>query len=293
MTLIISRIEKKQLKIISDSKITDKKAVRNNPLSGNLKSFILTPQLSVSFAGNVFYAEKFLSIYFSNQIKTLEQLISCCLSLNNESNDETDFIIASLINKPVLYKISGRKVVDNIQSAWIGDKIGFNKYQESFHKDKSDKNIFAKMNSAFESVIADEKIESVADFQITVDTVYHEKLNANFFIYAMKMSMSFAPKTITLKGNDFATIPFGGPETGGFGTSYLRSIDFLKPAVGIHFPQGKFGVLFCPLLNFNKGILIKEEDGEKFAEIIKEKFGVPLEGLVASNGNAMKMIVMK
>lgn len=74
MTLIVSRIENRQMKIISDSKITDKNAVRNNPLAGNLKSFILSPQLSVSFAGKVYFAEKFLSLFFSKKIKTFNEM---------------------------------------------------------------------------------------------------------------------------------------------------------------------------------------------------------------------------
>lgn len=292
MTLIVSRIEKNQIKIISDSKITDKNAVRNNPLTGNLKSFILTPQISVSFAGNVHYAEKFLSLYFSKKIKTFEELKFYCLALNNESNNKTDFIIASLVNKPTLHKISNRKISDNLQNTWIGDKLGFEKYQEAFHNKQSEKKVFSKMTSAFEKVIADEKIESISDFQIAIDTVYHEKTNAYFFIYAMKMSMNIVPQTIKIKANEFNPILFGGPEIGGFGSSYLRSIDFLKPAVAIHFPQGKFGILFCPLLNFNKGLIIKEEDGENFAKLVKKRYGIPLEGIVASNGYAMKRIVI-
>jgi hypothetical protein len=293
MTLIVSRIEKKQIKIISDSKITDKNAVRNNPLLGNLKSFILSPQLSVSFAGNVFFAEKFLSIYYSKKIRTLQELKICCLALNNESNDETDFLIASLTDKPNLHKISGRKIIDNLENAWIGDKIGFEKYQESFHNDKSENNVFTKMNSAFKKVIEDEQIESISDFQIEIDTVYQESLNADFFIYAMNMSMNFAPQTLSFKSGERKSIPFGGAEIGGFGSSYLRSIDFLKPAIAIHFPQGKFGVLFCPLINYNKAIVIKEDDGENFANFIKEKYGVHLEGLVSANGNAIKLIVTR
>ena len=297
MTLIVSRVVNRQIKIISDSKVTDQNVVRNNPLMGNLKSFILNPQLAVSFSGNVHYAEKFLSIYFSNQIKTFNDLKYCCLALNNESDDKTDFIIASLTDKPSLHKITNGRIEDNLTNAWIGDKVGFNKYQGYFHTSNSN-NVFSKMTSAFNKVISDESIESVSDFQITVDTVYHDKLNADFFIYAMNMSMNLAPQSHELKldkGKNKVSvkIPFGGPEIGSFGSSYLRSYDFLKPAIAIHFPQGKFGVLFCPMISFNKGIIIKEQDGETFAQKIKDVYDIPLEGLVASQGFAIKRIVIK
>ena len=120
------------------------------------------------------------------------------------------------------------------------------------------------------------------------------KSNNDFFIYAMKMMMNIAPQTIKIdKAGEYVNIPFGGAEIGGFGTSYLRSYDFLKPAIAIHFPQGKFGVLFCPMINYNKGIVIKEEDGERFAKLIKEKYGILLEGFVSSQGFAMKRIVIE
>ncbi|MCB0462924.1 MAG: hypothetical protein R2816_10520 [Flavobacteriaceae bacterium] len=184
MTLIICRQIKEKVYIVSDSKVTDKNAVRNNPLAGNLKSLILNPYLSLSFAGNVHYAEKILELFYSNRIGSLQQLVLSCLKANIESNDETDFIIASLQNgNAIIIKISNKTAQQNQQNAWIGNQLAFNKFQEYYHTDNSNKGESFKINKAFKSVIENEEIEDVADFCLSIETVYQENIKKHCFIY--------------------------------------------------------------------------------------------------------------
>ena len=295
MTLIICRQIKEKIYIVSDSKVTDKNAVRNNPLTGNLKSLILNPYLSLSFAGNIHYAEKILELFYSNRIANLQQLVLQCLKANIESNNETDFIIASLENgNRIIIKISDKTAQQNQQNAWIGNQLAFNKFQEYYHTSNSDKKESSKINKAFKSVIENEGIEDVADFCLSIETVYQENIKKHCFIYEMSAEVSFRPGTITFsKDKQSQIIPFGGPEKGAFLALYMRSFNLLKPAIAIHFPEGKFGVLFCPAINLNKAEIIKEADGEKFMDIIFEKYGINLEGLVAEDGNRLTMKMNK
>ncbi|WP_298551036.1 hypothetical protein [uncultured Algibacter sp.] len=295
MTLIICRQIKEKIYIVSDSKVTDKNAVRNNPLAGNLKSLILNPYLSLSFAGNIHFAEKILELFYSNKIANLQQLVLECLKANIESNNETDFIIASLENgNPVIIKISNKTAQQNQQNAWIGNQLAFNKFQEYYHSTESDKKESSKINSAFKSVIKNERIEDVADFCLSIETVYQENVKKQCFIYEMNADVSFRPGTITIsKNNQSQIIPFGGPEKGAFLALYMRSFNLLKPAIAIHFPEGKFGVLFCPAINLNKAEVIKEANGEIFMDIIYDKYGINLEGLVAEDGNRLTMKMNK
>ena len=292
MTLIVGRIVNNGIRFISDSKITDENAVRNNVLSGNLKSFIVHHSTCVCFAGNTYFAEKFLTEFYSKKISNLKELLLCCLNLNIESNDETVFCIGNLNNnKSQLFKISERKIENNLKSVWIGDKIAFNKYQELYHSSTKE-NEFQRMEESFDRIVKDEKIETVSDFQISTETVFHSESKSHIFIYGFKTSISFAPQTFKSKSRTTTiTIPHGGPEIGGFGACYLRSININEPGIAIHFPQGKFGVLFCPKLSRNNAIIIKEPDGECFAYEIKKKYGIVLEGLVTKNGNAIKYII--
>ncbi|MBE7692825.1 hypothetical protein [Tenacibaculum finnmarkense] len=289
MTLIICRQIKEKIYIVSDSKVTDKNAVRNNPLTGNLKSIILNPYLSLCFAGNIHYAEKILELFYSNKIANLQQLVLECLKTNIESNNETDFIIASLENgNPIIIKVSNKTAQQNQQNAWIGNQTAFSKFQKHYHSSESDKQESSKINNAFKSVIENEEIEDVADFCLSIETVYQKNIKKYCFIYEMSAEVSFRPGTIIVSKEN-QIIPFGGAEKGAFLALYMRSFNLLKPAIAIHFPEGKFGVLFCPAINLNKAEIIKEANGEKFMDIIYDKYGINLEGLVAEDGNRLTM----
>ncbi|UWX54863.1 hypothetical protein NYZ99_19295 [Maribacter litopenaei] len=176
---------------------------------------------------------------------------------------------------------------------WIGDINGFNKYQSEYHNEKNKgKAEFARMGIAFSEVIKDEQISSVSDFQIGVDTVYHQDLKSLIFIYEFKAEFSFANQKIKVPGGKhFTPMNVGGAPIGGYSICYLRSVNVYKPGVAIHFPQGEFGMLFCPKLNHNKAIVIKEKDGEYFAKKVWELYNIALEGIVLKNGFTFKYIV--
>ena len=56
MSLIVARIVEDNIYIESDSKITDDRLVRSDPLCGLLKTLILNPVICISFAGIVHFA---------------------------------------------------------------------------------------------------------------------------------------------------------------------------------------------------------------------------------------------
>ena len=295
MTLIVAKIKEDKIKIVSDSKITDEAAVRNNPLFGNLKTIILSKDTCIGYAGKVYFAEKILNEFYGGKIKNFKELFNRCGQLHHESNFETDFILATLFdNKPVIYKISeGKMFLDHI-NLWIGDIDGFNKYQSEYHNKKNaNKEDFAKMGIAFSEVIKDEKIPSVSDFRIGIDTVFHEELKSLIFIYEFKAEFSFANQIIKTPSGKQTPIKVGGAEIGGYGICYLRSVNVYEPGIAIHFPQGGFGMLFCPKLNHNKAIIIKEDDGEDFAKKVWSLYKIALEGIVLKDGFAFKYIVNK
>ncbi|SNY92519.1 hypothetical protein [Flagellimonas pacifica] len=295
MTLIVAKINGHNIKFVSDSKVTDQSSVRNNPLAGNLKALILHPETCLAYAGNIHYAEILLDDFFSGKIKDFKQLANRCAQLNLESNNTTDFLIGTLFNnKPAIYKFSDGQMSLDYQDLWIGDKIAFNKYQSEYYSSSAkDKNPFVRMSLAFKKVIDDEKIPSVSDFQISVEAKPYGESSSSIFVYELKTELNFAPQTISIKGGKhFTPITVGGPEIGGYGICYLRSISTYKPGIAIHFPQGEFGVLFCPKINHNKPIIIKEKDGEVFAKKIWKKYEVGLQGIVLKDGFAMKHIVI-
>jgi hypothetical protein len=296
MTLIVAKIKDDKIKIVSDSKITDEAAVRNNPLFGNLKTLILNPDTCIGFAGNVYFAEIVLNEFYQGKFKNFQELFNRCGHLHHESNFETDFILATLFeNKPVIYKISESKIFVDHTNLWIGHIDGFNKYQSEFHDKKNkDRSEFQRMGIAFSEVIKDEKISGISDFQIGIETVYHEELKSLIFIYEFKAEFNFANQKVSVPGGkQFTPMKVGGAQIGGYGICYLRSVNVYQPGVAIHFPQGGFGMLFCPKLNHNKAIIIKEKDGEDFAKKVWDLHNIALEGIVLKDGFAFKYIVNK
>lgn len=297
MTLIIGKKRGSSIRFVSDSKITDENLVRNNPLLGSLKLFILDPKICLGFSGNLHFAEKLLEEYYSNKVQSFPFLLQRCLSLNKESDNSTFFVLGTLFsNIPELYKIYDGKIEANQKDIWIGDKLGFNKFQETYHNDMSDADDFSKMENAFDSVIKDEKITTVNDFQISVETNYINEINKTAFIYTFKTIMNVVPQRIVQEtkigeNESIIQVEFGGAELGGFGMSYLRSRQYGLPAIAIHFPQGEFGVLFCPKINLNKPVIFKnQKNGEDFVYEVKKKYGIPLQGFVSENNNSFKNV---
>src|SRR5680860_814462 len=134
MTLVVGRICQESLRIESDSRITDPNIASNNNniFSGLLKSIVLNPSLSISYAGGVETAQKAIEIIYSLPILNITIVKAELLRIHRNSDMETDFLIASIENQPLLYKISEGKVDVSNSFQWIGDLEGFDYYQRQY-----------------------------------------------------------------------------------------------------------------------------------------------------------------
>ena len=288
MTLIVGRIVEGSLRIDSDSRITDPNIVsnRNNIFSGLLKSIILHPKLCLSYAGAVDVAQEAVEQVYKLKEHTPEQVKKILLAINTESRFETDFLLGSLENQALLYKISNGKVEVSNQNHWIGDVDGFNLFQKNFLpnlKYAERRHIMDVQSQAFKDVLSNGSIESVGGFHITVHTT------PKGLEYLMQHSFSMGqPTSIVLKGNQSIPIPFGDASTGAFSYSYLISSNPFQPAIGIHFPLGNFGTLYYPKLT-REIVIFKNVDPFQFAKKVMEDYKVDLTGIV-KNGDYMTMI---
>lgn len=288
MTLVVGRIIQSGIRVDSDSKITDPNIVsnRNNIFSGILKTIILNPNISVSYAGGVETAQKAIEELYALNTFEINKVKSLLLKINMESEYDTDFLIASLENQPLLYKISNGKIEPSNTFHWIGDINGFNLFQKEFLPKLNSfdpKHITTIHSNAFEKVIENGEIESVGGFHITV----HRTKFGLEYLFKMKI-ITGQPTSVTLIGNDTKTIPFGNAQTGAFSFSYLKSDNPFLPAIGIHFPMGNFGTLYFPKIS-RKIIFFKKVDPFEFAEIVKTEYKINLTGVV-KNGDLMTMI---
>ena len=298
MTLIVARVNDNELEILSDTKITDECSVRNNPLSSNLKIFILNPKTCVAFSGNVYYAEKFLEYFYSLKLYNFFNILESCLYFNrisNSSPNSTDFGAAYIDENEIikLYKIKDGKIESELNSFWLGDKLAFEEYQKNYFAVEENKDVFHKMSTAFKKVVSEGKIETVGNFTIGIDAWTPKNWKEKILGYKIQANATLMPGLMSpIQTNTIEYIPQGEAKDGGYSECFLRSLTLELPAIAIHFHQGKFGVLFCPALNYNHPIVIKDiEDGKEFANYVKREYNILLHGYVVENGSYFKEII--
>ena len=136
MTLVIAKKNSNSIRIFSDTKKTDLTDVLKGISRSVLKSVILNRNLCVCFAGRIGYAYSSiqkLSGIIKQGYDDLDKAKDFLLKENQDSNNNVDFIIASLAPKFSLVKISDSKVEEVIDQCWIGNIDAFDDYQRRFH----------------------------------------------------------------------------------------------------------------------------------------------------------------
>ena len=136
MTLVVARLFRQEIRILSDAKITNRNRVRHGPLTGALKAVILHPDLCVCYAANkagwAQVAIKRLNIHPAKSFE-LKAVISSLLKEHNAGCNDPDFIVACLRPKASLSRIWKGQVEHDVSSCWLGDYEAFVAYQEQFH----------------------------------------------------------------------------------------------------------------------------------------------------------------
>jgi len=299
MTLIMARIVENNIYIESDSRITDPKVVRQDPLCGLLKSLIIHPFVCLSFAGIVFFAEKAIDTFFKGKNWDIDSLLAMLLSVHQESGNQTDFILASIMmRRPVLYKIS-EGVIEGSVNAWIGDYKGFRFFQETFGSLADDISMQSRMQTAFKTVIENparwhkdsKTTPSIGDFHISIYLDYEICPSHPVFLYCMKTEIVVVePQLIKFKRKgELHPIPFGTTKGGAYGISYLRTVNPSYHGVGIHFFHGNFGVIFCPQLGFQAQVIAKVNSKE-FVSVIKERYNIQLNGFIMNSPTSLQYV---
>lgn len=292
MTLVVARIYNENIYIESDSKVTDDRLVRSDPLCGLLKTLILHPFICISFAGNVTFAELALKKFFEYKIEDVNTLLRMLLDTNIESGNATDFIIATINGRvPRLFKVSDGEVTKDIGNAWIGDQEGFEIYQKEFHALEAEVPLKEKMRKSFRAVIDSTDVEAIGDFHMSTELNYKINPGHPVFLHALKVEIEITePQTIKFEEKgQWKLVPLGTTAGGSHGISYLNTVSPDYHGVAIHFTHGHFGVLFCPQLDF-RGIVINEVGGREFIDRIKNEYNIPLQGMIKMDDSAVQYV---
>ena len=300
MSLIIARIEGNNLGIVSDTKLTypfhETKNFKTSPLDGVLKTIILNENLSISFAGEVEYAE--LALKEINECIQITTVIQVLEKFHNLSRGKTEFLIC--IGKPELriYEIKNGEV-NQTSMSWIGDKEAFNSFQESmlttivksetiktspsatsnFRSNQpaititemnltvevSQKSpLLSKISSAMDKVIENGNIDSVGGFKVSV--IYDKGFFYNCYIKSYRSNVSMI-------GYGTHYITHGTASDGSYSINFIGGSSDFK-SVALHVSQGKFGIIY----NRNDYGLLRPAvvslDEVDFIDYIKEIFNI-------------------
>ncbi|MBK9585809.1 MAG: hypothetical protein KA099_01945 [Alphaproteobacteria bacterium] len=303
MTIVIAKKFDESIVILSDTKITyhenlvpkDRKNLRSDPvLDASLKTIILYPNICVSYSGDPKSAcdviKEFKKLLEeSADLKSNFSSKRCARYLYEiliESRADAEFIL-SIVDKfssePELsiFRISrdiDENDLESSSSVWIGALDAFEEFQKLFHEQKAkNNNDRSSFSSAFHSLITQQKIQSVGDFEITV--FYEPKLGFHY------VSTFWGLQTVgpieNLEANEEITIGTGTTEKGDYWEMCFESQILSNPAVAIYFAKGHFGIFFHPpkvLENEGNGVVIKDVNTRGFLNIILQRYGIPLKG---------------
>jgi hypothetical protein len=289
MTLIVGKLIGDEVYLEADSRISDPRVARLDPLCGQLKCVIVNPFLCVCFAGNVHYAELALRCLLDQENISPEGARQLLAAAHTESSESTDFAMVYLRDgHPHAFKIA-QGSSQSTSAFWLGDQAAYVRFEQEFHS-FSDGDMNSRMRRAFRAVIEDDSIDSVGDFHVR--TAIDRKIcpGVNVFLHGMETAIEVShPQQVHAQNGQWTFIPLGTAEGGAFGISYMRTVSPRFNGIAVHFPHGRFGVLFCPKLSLS-GIVFDDIDGCEFAHRILTQYGVPLQGLVRSSETELQFV---
>jgi len=262
MSLVVARKIRNAFMMVGDSRLLDpQQSSINLPRDSVIKSLVIAPEFSVSFAGSLSFANDAIRGFKYEWLKESKQsqIIDHFYSIHRDSNRQVDFILVwgEPINK--LVQIKDGTYSDTI-SSWIGDAIAFERFQKAFVSNEQSPgqahailsefvsksnhpdfcfNTFSKMMSAMRIVIADSAIPSVGGFVVPVASY---KGDMHYVPYLQSQTAPFDASYF--ENND--AVPLGTAEDGYFTMYFVFGHNGRSCHAIVYFRQGEFGIAFCP-----------------------------------------------
>jgi tetratricopeptide (TPR) repeat protein len=299
MSLVVVRKFENQLSIVSDTKLSyayhEIKNQKTNPSEGVIKTVILRPDVTISFAGEIEAAENALSEISTNT--SVEKIIDILKFYHKQSNFKTEFLLCFASPEVSIYKFKNNQY-GIVESSWIGDSKAFNEFQSNMmgtrkkpkkEKKSSQKNnlsvdgrptilfeqmgllmeqqinsLFSKMSSAMDEVINTSSVDCVGGFKVQV--VFKEIFFYNFYLHTYRSEFS-------LVGEGTHNISHGDASEGAYTINFFGgSLDYLS--VALHIKQAELGIIYHRKDNGLLYPLLFKLDEVDFVDFVKERYAV-------------------
>ncbi len=145
------------------------------------------------------------------------------------------------------------------------------------------------MQNAFKKIIENSKIKSIGDYHITARTDSKICPWKKVFSYIEKFEI-YVWWSQKIKGGELTSLQLWTVANGSHWISYFRTISEKYHWVAIHYIHGNFWILFCPQINLNKWVLIKDVSGKEFIDKIKDDYNLPLMGFMRNSDTSMQLV---
>ncbi|MCG7535834.1 hypothetical protein [Pseudoalteromonas sp. OOF1S-7] len=280
MTLAVAHQEGAILRLIADMRINDERAFadsRNNIYKSKIKAIILHPKIAFSYANKVAPAEEAIQQLFKDLFRMgsihISRVCDVLLCSHKDSNEGTDFLICDGVNSEILQIKDGKL---NRNGRYIGDHLGFEKYQEQFVTSR-DNNLNTRMMDSMKSVIDNTAVESVGGYETLVTN--KEAYGFQYSECAVVGREREVTIDIPVQGAK-VIVPFGTVEEGTgtviqFAGCCIKS-EYLR-ATGFYSAGTTKGLLFLPWISIDP-LIVECSDGKSFIENAKKEYGVGLNG---------------
>jgi hypothetical protein len=284
VSLVVARQIGHEIRIVSDTKISDPHLLHRTPVDGGLKCIVLSATCCVSFAGNVRVAELALAPLIRGASTTRREITSHLLMKHRESGRRADFVVAVTDEGTCIDRVADGCLEENLTTAWIGDPEAFAVYQANYHAAVARQApsqfleerflIGGAMTHGLREVIGDPRIESVGDFVVSVTSWPVQEHGFRYLSHAF--GSGFKPVANTTEETSITETL--GVEGGSYHYCVLVPTTSGIGVLAVHIREAHLGLLFYPAQSWSS-MAIKNVDTNLFIREIRARFGITVDGI--------------
>jgi len=284
MSLVVAEATEEGPRIVSDTRVGYIDGRRSNFKTGTLKAIVLTPEVTICFAGDVGVAlDGIRHVAARLQAgESLDDLLPTLRELSSDSRKRVEFIVAKAETGSMLTRIREDQIERTLYLAWIGDQTAFERFQEERHRPLDEFRLqmmnklppgprtMSVLGNAMEAVIEDPAIVSVDDFCVRVAAKNGE------FNY-LEQTFIHVGRDITLKPGDDLISKMAHPvEEGGYSVSVVPPAVAGTPALGLNFPRARLGMVYVPL-QYDVAQVFQDVSPNDFPKVVLDRLGIAMQ----------------
>ena len=273
MTLIVARALPGQLRMVGDTRITDRAAILRGAFVGALRHVILGPDLCFAFAGDVEKGQRCLqkvaALYRADE--PFEEMVEVARAVQEDAGRGADFLIGRVAEgASELTRIAGGAVERGLDWAWIGERAAFDVFEEARRKTPRDPDGLPSLLRAFRQLLDGSEAVSVDAPCLAIGT--------------LPGGLSYAPTGVLGPGAARGANGLWTAAGEGKGYTIFAPREAGLGAIAVWF-EGRVGALFHPVRRADP-IVYRNLSLEDFTRVLALDFGMRTEEITFDPGSA-------